>query len=160
MILFTFMVSRSLFWIFLAENPVEGDICAFRDSSGAYYRARVLKFSQPLGFYFHHKEQARVRISVVWCCIGDYLWKARHWSQVFCGIWGHVTIHDKTTVLSWQSLFSWGDHCHLQPLNRVCSPCNHGDAKWKYTPDRLYLLYKKCGETFMFIPNRFPYTDA
>ena len=41
-------------------SPVEGDICAFKDSTGAYYRAQVLKFSQPLGLYFFHKEQARV----------------------------------------------------------------------------------------------------
>ena len=41
-------------------NPVEGDICVFKDSTGAYYRAQILKFSQPLGLYFHHKEQARV----------------------------------------------------------------------------------------------------
>lgn len=47
----------------VAGNPKEGDICAFRDSTGAYYRAQVLKFSQPLGFYFHHKEQARVSIT-------------------------------------------------------------------------------------------------
>ena len=44
-------------------NPVEGDFCAFKDSTGAYYRAQVLKFSQPLGLYFYHKEQARVSIN-------------------------------------------------------------------------------------------------
>ena len=41
-------------------NPLEGAYCGYQDNDGCYYRVRVMKFSQPLGLYFHHKEQARV----------------------------------------------------------------------------------------------------
>lgn len=46
---------------FYTVNPLEGAYCGYQDNDGCYYRVRVMKFSQPLGLYFHHKEQARVR---------------------------------------------------------------------------------------------------
>ena len=46
--------------MFFTVNPREGAYCGYQDNDGCYYRVRVMKFSQPLGLYFHHKEQARV----------------------------------------------------------------------------------------------------
>ena len=47
--------------ICIIENLQEGAICAYRNSSGCYYRVQVLKFSvEQLEFCFHHKEKARV----------------------------------------------------------------------------------------------------
>lgn len=51
----------------LTENPCEGSYCAYwDDEEGGYRRAQVMKFSQPLGLYFHHKEQARVSKDNLW----------------------------------------------------------------------------------------------
>ncbi|KAL5457692.1 hypothetical protein EMCRGX_G034978 [Ephydatia muelleri] len=46
----------------LQGNLQEGTICAYCNSAGCYYRVQVLKFSEQLGFFFHHKEKARVRL--------------------------------------------------------------------------------------------------
>ena len=49
-----------LTYSYYTEKPCEGSYFGFRDDDGCHYRVRVLKFSQPLGLYFYHKEQARV----------------------------------------------------------------------------------------------------
>lgn len=41
-------------------NSSVGDLCCLAHDNGSYYRARILEFSQPLGLFFHHKEQAKV----------------------------------------------------------------------------------------------------
>lgn len=46
--------------VFLSGNLCEGCLCGYQSDDGIFFRAQVLKFSQPLGFYFPHKEQARV----------------------------------------------------------------------------------------------------
>ena len=71
-------------------NPVEGDICAFKDSTGAYYRAQVLKFSQPLGLYFYHREQARV-------------------STCMCFFWLFIVYESATCIvyLNWCNYYAW-----------------------------------------------------
>ena len=40
--------------------PLEGNYCALKDRDGSFFRVRILKFSQPLEFMFHHKEKAMV----------------------------------------------------------------------------------------------------
>jgi hypothetical protein len=46
----------------LHSVPAEGNYCALRDRDGSFYRVRILKFSQPLEFMFHHREKALVRL--------------------------------------------------------------------------------------------------
>lgn len=40
--------------------PAEGNYCALRDRDGCFYRVRILQFSRPLEFMFHHREKAKV----------------------------------------------------------------------------------------------------
>ena len=40
--------------------PAEGNYCALKDRDGCFYRVRILRFSHPLEFMFHHKEKAEV----------------------------------------------------------------------------------------------------
>ena len=42
------------------DIPAEGNYCALRDKDGGFYRVRILKFSRPLEFMFHHREKAKV----------------------------------------------------------------------------------------------------
>ena len=44
----------------LVGAPAEGNYCALKDRDGCFYRVRILKFSRPLEFMFHHKEKAKV----------------------------------------------------------------------------------------------------
>jgi superfamily II DNA/RNA helicase len=46
----------------LHSVPAVGNYCALRDRDGSFYRVRILKFSQPLEFMFHHREKALVRL--------------------------------------------------------------------------------------------------
>lgn len=45
----------------------EGCFCCYQSDDGNFFRVQVLKFSQPLGLYFPHKEKARVCTN---SCIG------------------------------------------------------------------------------------------
>lgn len=45
----------------LHGQPSIGDYVCLNLDSGTCYRALVLDFSRPLGLFFHHKEQAKVR---------------------------------------------------------------------------------------------------
>ena len=49
----------------LQHKPNIGDYCAVMDSNGCYHRVLVLAFSQPLGLYFHHHEEARVSDALI-----------------------------------------------------------------------------------------------
>jgi hypothetical protein len=46
----------------LHSNPSIGDVCCLMMDDGCYHRVKILEFSRPLDLFFHHKEQAKVRL--------------------------------------------------------------------------------------------------
>lgn len=59
---FTGSLLLRLVTLFYLANPLEGSYYGYHSEDGLFFRVQVLKFSRPLGFYFPHKERARVSI--------------------------------------------------------------------------------------------------
>lgn len=72
-------VQRKDLYVYCVVVPgtlFEGCFCTYKSDCGNFFRAQVLKFSQPLGLYFPHEQKARVCLfEINFTTFNNYLYR-------------------------------------------------------------------------------------